>query len=196
MDEFNRQVQKSKKFNPFKLLVRQIRDGNHFERCIMFVADRDFGSNLDTILSSEFHITDFHLFSGRADGHAQTLCDGASLQTPHGLNSLIACERILRASISNRLIPSCCSDQRRLKTIQRIGRALRTDPARPSKVATVVDFIYDDPEHSDIARRDWLHDLSKARRDLDDEESVIERLKNKIRIEAEARATMVRPPTQ
>ena len=137
----------------------------------MFVADRDFGSNLDTILSSEFHIHRFsHLFSGRADGHAQTLCDGASLQTPHGLNSLIACERISEGidikSVDTIVLFS--SDQRRLKTIQRIGRALRTDPARPSKVATVVDFIYDDPEHSDIARRDWLHDLSKARRDLDD----------------------------
>ena len=95
---------------------------------------------------------------------------GASLQTPHGLNSLIACERISEGidikSVDTIVLFS--SDQRRLKTIQRIGRALRTDPARPSKVATVVDFIYDDPEHSDIARRDWLHDLSKARRDLDD----------------------------
>ena len=160
------------KFNPFKdWLVRRIRDGKPLERCIMFVADRDFGSNLDTILSSEFHITDFHTyFQGEQMDTLKRFATGASLQTPHGLNSLIACERISEGidikSVDTIVLFS--SDQRRLKTIQRIGRALRTDPARPSKVATVVDFIYDDPEHSDIARRDWLHDLSKARRDLDD----------------------------
>ena len=111
---------------------------------------------------------------------------GASLQTPHGLNSLIACERISEGidikSVDTIVLFS--SDQRRLKTIQRIGRALRTDPARPGKIATVVDFIYDDPEHSDIARRDCRSTYQKQGGIWMTEESVIERLKNKIRIEA------------
>ena len=74
------------KFNPFKdWLRRRIRDGKPLERCIMFVADRDrftFRHHLIRIPHHRFS----HLFSGRADEHTQTLCDGGSLQTPHGLN--------------------------------------------------------------------------------------------------------------
>ena len=59
------------------------------------------------------------------------------------------------------------ADATRLQTIQRIGRALRSDPDNPKKVATVVDFIWegeDEEETADSRRRDYLSELAKARR--------------------------------
>jgi len=51
-----------------------------------------------------------------------------------------------------------------LKTIQRIGRALRIDETNPEKVATVVDFIYENEGSADLSRKEWLVELSKVRR--------------------------------
>ena len=63
------------------------------------------------------------------------------------------------------------SDRRRLETIQRIGRALRTDPSDPEKRALVIDFVRvsDDQEpngetankNADFERSVWLKQLSE-----------------------------------
>ena len=91
---------------------------------------------------------------------------GRTNDTPEGLDSLIACERISEGldikSVDTIIL--FCSDNSRLKTIQRIGRALRTDPENPNKMATVVDFVYDDERSADVRRREWLDELSKIRR--------------------------------
>ena len=52
----------------------------------------------------------------------------------------------------------------RLETIQRIGRALRRGKNR--KRATIIDFIYDNPNSTtnpDVKRKEWLSSLAKER---------------------------------
>lgn len=53
-------------------------------------------------------------------------------------------------------------------TTQRIGRALRLDKNNPLKKATVVDFVIEDSEendnNADVARAEWLTELSQTRR--------------------------------
>ena len=58
-----------------------------------------------------------------------------------------------------------------MQTIQRIGRALRTDNNNPNKVATIVDFIAIEldenderkEETADMRRMQWLTDLGNVR---------------------------------
>ena len=65
------------------------------------------------------------------------------------------------------------SDRSKLVTTQRIGRALRLDKNNPSKKAKVIDFILDDgtenDNNADQERKEWLTELSKARRKEDEE---------------------------
>ena len=91
---------------------------------------------------------------------------GRSNENPNGLDSLVACERISEGldikSVDTIIL--FCSDNARLKTIQRIGRALRIDENNPEKIATVVDFIYENEGSADLSRKEWLVELSKVRR--------------------------------
>ena len=60
------------------------------------------------------------------------------------------------------------SDRSKLVTTQRIGRALRLDKNNPAKKAKVIDFILDEgletDNNADQERKEWLIELSKARR--------------------------------
>ena len=156
------------KFPPFKSWLKNyLKDGNKLNRCILFVGDKKFGADLDSILAGDFDITDFRtFFEGETNDTLKFFAMGRTNDTPEGLDSLIACERISEGldikSVDTIIL--FCSDNSRLKTIQRIGRALRTDPENPNKMATVVDFVYDDEHSADVRRREWLDELSKIRR--------------------------------
>ena len=80
------------------------------------------------------------------------------------LNCLITCQR-LSEGIDVKDCSSIVlmySDRAKLQTIQRIGRALRTDPSNPKKKAVVIDLIGDEVS-ADNERESWLIGLSEIR---------------------------------
>lgn len=157
------------KFFPFKEWLNHLIDsGGSLDRCILFVGDTKFGSELLDVLGQEFRITDFRtFFQGESNTTLELFAVGKSDERPEGLDSLIACERISEGldikSVDT--IVLFCSDNSRLKTIQRIGRALRTDPTNPKKRATVVDFIFEEEGNADQRRKIWLEELAEIRRE-------------------------------
>jgi superfamily II DNA or RNA helicase len=87
------------------------------------------------------------------------------------IDCLITCHRISQGIDIQRLrnVILFSSARAKLETIQRIGRCLRYDPAKPDKRALVVDFIRDGEgnaglESADSEREQWLSDLSKVKR--------------------------------
>lgn len=156
------------KLPPFKIwLGQRLHAGKKLDRCILFVGDLEFGSDVTLLLSSEFDITDFRtFFQGEKMNTLKLFAKGRSNENPNGLDSLVACERISEGldikSVDTIIL--FCSDNARLKTIQRIGRALRIDENNPEKIATVVDFIYENEGSADLSRKEWLVELSKVRR--------------------------------
>lgn len=131
------------------------------ERCIIFVATREFGDEILDIV--HMHRYDFHKYF--ADDDSDTLRRFAR----GDLECLITCHRLSEGIDiqSLRTVILLSSDRARLETIQRVGRCLRLDPANPTKRAQVVDFIRVRDEQStsneptaDEARRDWLMQLS------------------------------------
>jgi len=156
------------KLPPFKIwLGERLQTGKKLDRCILFVGDLEFGSDVTLLLSSEFDITDFRtFFQGENMNTLKLFAKGRSNENPNGLDSLVACERISEGldikSVDTIIL--FCSDNARLKTIQRIGRALRIDENNPEKIATVVDFIYENEGSADLSRKEWLVELSKVRR--------------------------------
>jgi len=152
------------KIGPFtNWLSDFLKTGRELKRCIMFVASKEYGEFIDNVLASEFQITDFRsFFEGE---NISTLKDFEN----GDIDSLIACGRISEGvdikSVDTIVLFS--ADATRLQTIQRIGRALRSDPNNPEKLATIVDFIWegdDDEETADTKRRDFLSELSRIRR--------------------------------
>ena len=152
------------KIGPFKKwLTEFLNSGRELKRCIMFVALKEYGELVDNTLARDFQITDFRsFFEGEKMSTLKDFENG-------DIDSLIACGRISEGvdikSVDT--IVLFAADATRLQTIQRIGRALRSDPDNPKKVATVVDFIWegeDEEETADSRRRDYLSELAKARR--------------------------------
>tara|TARA_Y100000768_G_scaffold334575_1_gene275377 strand:- start:389 stop:1168 length:780 start_codon:yes stop_codon:yes gene_type:complete len=152
------------KIHPFKEWLREfIIYGRELKRCLMFVAKKDYGDFVDNTLANKFHITDFRTFF---EGEKMTTLK----EFERGdIDSLIACGRISEGvdikSVDTIVLFS--ADATRLQTIQRIGRALRTDSNNPDKISTVVDFIWegdDEEETADTKRRDYLSGLANTRR--------------------------------
>jgi len=85
------------------------------------------------------------------------------------LDCLVTCHRLSEGIDiqSIRTVVLLSADRARLETIQRIGRCLRVDAVDPDKRASVVDFIRlpdseSAGENADVARRDWLSEVSKT----------------------------------
>jgi superfamily II DNA or RNA helicase len=89
------------------------------------------------------------------------------------LDCLITCHKISQGIDIRTLekIVLFSSSKSPLETIQRLGRCLRTDPDRPQKIATVVDFVLvddngnPDPDGIDYDRFSWFQVLSQVRPD-------------------------------
>lgn len=87
------------------------------------------------------------------------------------IDCLITCHRISQGIDIRSLntVILFASARAKLETIQRIGRCLRIDPAKPDKRALVVDFVRPEAEtdavpNADQERRAWLSELAKVRK--------------------------------
>ena len=151
------------KFAPFSEWLKSRE--NILNRAILFVANKEFGNELTSILASEHRIYEFReFFEGE---HFDTLVSFGKEE----LDLLIACRRIsegvdIRAVDTIVLFSSNAS---RLETIQRIGRALRLNQSDPDKRALIVDLVYSkEKDSSDYKRMQWLERLSQTRREKDE----------------------------
>ena len=131
-------------------------------RCIIFTETMEYGRRVLECVHR--YRPDFHTyFSGEDQLTLQRFASGE-------LECLVTCHRLSEGidvrSLNTVILFS--SERGRLETIQRIGRCLRTDPDRPQKIASIVDFVRmgDDGTYSDtdLHRRDWLLGLSRCRK--------------------------------
>jgi superfamily II DNA or RNA helicase len=131
------------------------------ERCIVFVETQSYGHEVLDIVHT--YRPDFHTyFTGEEDATLRRFARGE-------LECLVTCHRLSEGidihSLNSVVLFS--SARARLETIQRMGRCLRTDPANPSKVANVVDFVRTDSGGNLLApdneRAAWLTALSNTR---------------------------------
>jgi superfamily II DNA or RNA helicase len=130
------------------------------KRCIIFVQTTDYGKDICNLING--YTKDYHEFF--SDDEKENLVEFGI----GNLEVLITCHMISEGvdikSVSNIVLFS--SDRQQLETIQRIGRALRTDPSNPSKISKVIDFVYLEEDKSDSAdkiRMEWLSYLAKIR---------------------------------
>lgn len=126
--------------------------------CIIFVATKEYGEKVTRLVQKKTR--KFRTFFS---GDPETVLDEFRKSN---LETLITCRMISEGidirGISNIILFS--ADRVKLGTIQRIGRALRKDPTKPNKIATVVDFVYegDKEDSADIVRKKWLEELSQT----------------------------------
>lgn len=135
-------------------------------RCVVFVEDAEYGFEVQKLLMPTG--IDFHTYyAGDDRGNLSRFARGE-------LDCLITCHRISEGidiqSVNSIVLFS--SSKARLETVQRLGRCLRIDPARPGKRATVIDFIrtddidQTDPDRdptTDEERREWFRDLASVK---------------------------------
>lgn len=131
---------------------------------VLFVATKAYGEKfLEKIHNKTYR---YRTYYGEDD--AQELEDFAN----EDIDILITCHKISEGidvpGLENVILGS--SQRARLETIQRIGRCLRTDPEKPNKRATVVDFICvkdRDPKpvllDADRERMEWLSEIAKTK---------------------------------
>ena len=136
------------------------------EKCIIFVQTMEYGEKLQEVLVK--YSDKYHTYY--ADDEKVNLENFAAGK----ISCLLTCKKVSEgidiSSVTNIFLFS--SDRSKLVTTQRIGRALRLDKNNPNKKATVVDFVSDDFEENDsgadAARAEWLTELSKTRRDINE----------------------------
>lgn len=132
------------------------------QKCIIFVQTMEYGEKLQEILSR--YSDKYHTYY--ADDEKINLENFAAGK----IDCLLTCKKVSEgidiSSVTNIILFS--SDRSRLVTTQRIGRALRLDKNNSLKKATVVDFVIEDSEendnNADVARAEWLAELSQTRR--------------------------------
>ncbi len=161
----------------FRKWLKDLLDsGKALNRTIIFVEEKQYGDDISSILSREFAITNFRTYyEGEPIKTLEDFAKGKSAFNPQGLDAIIACKRISEGidikSVDTIII--FAADNNPLQTIQRIGRALRTDKNNPKKIATIVDFIAEESdengerkkETADMRRMQWLTDLGNVRMD-------------------------------
>ena len=133
------------------------------KNCIIFVETKEYGRQLqeDLIRYSDTYHTYYD------DDDQTNLVHFANGK----IECLLTCRKISEgidiSSVANIILFS--SDRSRLITTQRIGRALRFQESAPGKIANVIDFILaaesGEDGNPDIARKEWLAELSRTRRD-------------------------------
>lgn len=148
------------KLEEFEVLISQRPE--LLKKCIIFVQTMEYGAKLQDILVR--HSDKYHTYY--ADDEKNNLENFAAGK----IDCLLTCKKVSEgidiSSVANIILFS--SDRSKLVTTQRIGRALRLDRDSPEKKATVVDFVIKDSEendnNADVARSEWLTELSKTRR--------------------------------
>ena len=153
------------KIAEFESLISQ--RPNLLEKCIIFVQTKDYGLMLQEVLQK--HNDKYHTYY--ADDEKINLENFAEGK----IECLLTCKKVSEgidiSSVTNIFL--FASDRSRLVTTQRIGRALRIDKNNPEKVANVVDFVLDEigenDNNADREREEWLTELSKTRRNENEE---------------------------
>lgn len=148
------------KLEEFEVLISQRPE--LLKKCIIFVQTMEYGAKLQDILVR--HSDKYHTYY--ADDEKINLENFSAGK----IDCLLTCKKVSEgidiSSVANIILFS--SDHSKLVTTQRIGRALRLDRDSPEKKATVVDFVIKDSEendnNADVARSEWLTELSKTRR--------------------------------
>lgn len=137
------------------------------EKCIIFVQSKEYGELLQNVLIK--YTDKYHTYY--ADDEKINLDNFASGK----ISCLLTCKKVSEgidiSSVTNIFL--FASDRSRLVTTQRIGRALRLDKNNPEKVANVIDFVLSDAgendSNADLERQEWLSELSKTRREQNEE---------------------------
>jgi superfamily II DNA or RNA helicase len=141
------------------------------ERCVIFVETKEYGEMVTPIIHD--HHAKYHTYyGGDEEKHLQRFKN-------EDIECLVTCEKLSEGidipSLKNIVLFS--SPRAKLKTIQRIGRCLRTDPNTPDKEATVVDFVDvdrsdngsseedEDRKSADQIRMEFLEELSSVEPD-------------------------------
>ena len=128
---------------------------------IIFVETEEFGKKIQDKLHQVTHL--YKTYYAKDDKkYLQDFVDGK-------IECLITCHKVSEGidikKLENVILFSSASS--RLETVQRIGRCLRTNPDKPEKKATVIDFIVQqEPDSKDTADRiryNWLSTLSQAK---------------------------------
>lgn len=137
------------------------------KRSIVFVETREYGEQVLDIVDE--HTNRYRTYY--ADDDRDHLVEFAR----GGIDCLITCHRISQGIDIQSLnsVVLFASARARLETVQRIGRCLRLDPARPDKRALVVDFVRppqpgDTVPNADQDRAAWLTQIATIRRGDED----------------------------
>lgn len=134
---------------------------------IIFVYERPYGELLQDVLVK--YTDKYHTYYAADDkSNLEDFANG-------NIDCLLTCKKISEgidiSSVTNIFL--FASDRSKLVTTQRIGRALRLDKNNSNKRAKVIDFIIDDvfenDNNADQERKEWLTELSKSRRENDEE---------------------------
>ena len=153
------------KIDEFELFISS--NADLLKKSIIFVQEMEYGIRLQDVLMK--YTDKYHTYY--ADDDKSKLDDFAN----GNIDCLLTCKKISEgidiSSVTNIFL--FASDRSKLVTTQRIGRALRLDKNNPAKRAKVIDFILDEgsetDNNADQERKEWLTELSKARRKEDEE---------------------------
>ena len=142
------------------------------ENSLIFVETKEYGHKVQKIIHD--HTKQYRTYYG--EDPEETLEDFSNGDIRTLVTSKAISEGIDIKSVKNIILFT--SNRSKGTTIQRIGRALRTDPEKPGKTANIVDFVVrsdieedlddvDEEDEVDIPpdkiRYDWLTDLSKVK---------------------------------
>jgi len=131
---------------------------NLLGRCLIFCLTKKYSLLVNEMVLSKEHNLKWHTYF--AEDEKKNYFDFKKGE----LDCLITCKNLSQGmDIKDcKAIVLMYSNRAKLETIQRMGRALRTDPNDPNKIATVVDFVEHDFA-TDIDRMAWLTELSTVR---------------------------------
>lgn len=159
-------VYKTAEMKPQVFQTLLARDPGVLKSCIIFVETKEYGDRL----LNDIHAATMRYRTYYAEDDREHLLEFARGE----IDCLITCHRISQGIDIQSLetVVLFASARSKLETIQRIGRCLRSDPARPDKRARVIDFVRpasptDTVPNADQDRCAWLTGLAQVRRGPD-----------------------------
>jgi len=134
------------------------------KKSIIFVHTMEYGHKVTKIMN-EARMTSYNTFySEDNEENLKKLANGE-------IDCLVTCHKVSQGidikSLENVIIFS--SNVHQLETIQRLGRALRTEKSNPNKKAFLLDFCaydnkVDEESNRDTQRKDWLSKLASTKK--------------------------------
>jgi len=142
------------------------------EDALIFVETKEYGHKVQKIIHD--HTKSYRTYYGEDPEETLEAFSNGEIDTL--VSSKAISEGIDIKSVKNIILFT--SNRSKGTTIQRIGRALRTNPDNPGKTANIVDFVVrsdieEEPEDDEVdippdkIRYDWLTNLSKVKKTED-----------------------------